>query len=147
MPEPRYLHPNHAEVAAEIIDDEVIIIRLTDGVYYSMEGVGVLVWRLLEAARSLDDIVQAISETYAVDADRAGDDAKELIESLKRERLVVAGVGAQTQTTGSGESHDRPAGLQYAKPALHVYEDMNDLLALDPPAPGHRRFDSSDVPD
>lgn len=148
MSELTCLQPNHGEIAAEIIDNEVIMIRLTDGIYYSMEGVGVLVWRLLEAGGSIDDIVKEVIEVYEADVDQVSNDLTELFESLQRERLIVTGDRAQamnSQTALKTDGDFTPS--QYQKPSLHVYEDMNDLLALDPPSPGQQHFDSSDIPD
>ncbi len=38
------LRPREEEVASKVIDGEAIIINLANGVYYSMDKVGALVW-------------------------------------------------------------------------------------------------------
>lgn len=136
------LQPNYAETAAEVLDSEVIIIRLTDGMYYSMQGVGVCVWRLIEAKHDVDDIVRAVMERYGVELDRVKGDIDNLIESLLSERLIISDESS-TKKVRAKIPTDRDLGaLSYETPTLNVYEDMNDLLALDPPSPGRQGFNS-----
>ena len=144
MPNETYLRPNDAEAAAQILDDEVIIIRLADGIYYSMQGVGVLVWRLIDAKRTVDEVIQVIAEHYGVDLDRVGRDIKNLVEGLQKERLIVLSEEPIDGAIRSNVVLDDLDGSHYATPALNVYEDMNDLLALDPPSPGQQAFASPD---
>ena len=80
---------NHHEAAAQVLDNEVIIIRLVDGIYYSMQGVGVLVWNLVEKGGCIEDIVKTVVEHYEVDVKRARKDVTNLIDTLLKERIVV----------------------------------------------------------
>lgn len=137
------LQPNYAEVAAQILDNEVIIIRLGDGIYYSMEGVGVLVWQLIESNNSVDNIIHAVTRYYETDTDRVSKDINNLIESLLSERLVTIYEGTLTKASQNEPTVDHNLDTaSYETPTLNVYEDMNDLLALDPPAPGRQGFNS-----
>jgi len=133
MPEHRgTFAPNRNEVAAKVIDGELIIIRLSDGTYYSMDNVGTQVWELLERGHALPAVIATLAAWYGVAADRVERDAAALVDELLAERLVVAaGAG------GGGEEGARPADLlAYDAPRLNVYRDMGNLLALDPPTPG-----------
>ena len=49
--------PREEEVASKVIDGEAIIINLANGVYYSMDKVGALVWDLLQTGYSLDEVI------------------------------------------------------------------------------------------
>ena len=63
--------PREEEVASKVIDGEAIIINLANGVYYSMDKVGALVWERVQAGYTLDDVIRAVTGAYDV-APRAG---------------------------------------------------------------------------
>ena len=51
---------NREEVVSKVIDGELIIIRLSDGTYYSMENVGTRVWELVERHHDLPAVVRRL---------------------------------------------------------------------------------------
>lgn len=133
------LCPNESEVAAKVIDGEVIIIRLSDGLYYSISGVGCLVWELIERRMTVGEILETVAARHDVPEAQVRDDVTSLVVELSRERLV-----SHTTEAGSALADEAPAdgapadGVKapYEAPVLQKYQDMADLLALDPPAPG-----------
>jgi hypothetical protein len=131
-PETR-LAPNVKELAAKVMDGEAIIINLANGIYYSMDQVGGLIWGLISAGRSLEEISSQICRTYDVGADRALADLEQVAKELLQENLVV--IADATETAPPDAGAERPVKLPYEPPALNKYRDMADLLALDPPMP------------
>jgi hypothetical protein len=127
------LAPNAQEVAGEVIDREAIVINLSTGIYYSMDGVGAAIWALVEEHCTLEQIVASVVAAYDVDADRAENDVRAVVEELVRERLVVV---AEHEESSDVTPEDAADKLAYVTPRLTSYHDMGDLLALDPPAPG-----------
>ncbi len=126
--------PNRDEVAAKVIDGELIIIRLSDGTYYSMDNVGTRVWELIERRCDLPTMLETIAAWYDMPVDRVAGDTTPLVEELLAERLIVPCAPAATQRPGP---EPRPSDLlAYDTPRLNVYRDMGNLLALDPPTPG-----------
>lgn len=122
------------EVVAKIMDGEAVIINLANGMYYSLDNVGGLVWALIEDGCRMDEIAAAINARYEVASARAQEDVLLLASRLLQEGLVAI-----------DEQEDRPLRsapasvahkLPYASPLLNAYSDMEDLLALDPPTPG-----------
>jgi hypothetical protein len=132
-PETR-LAPNLKQLAAKVMDGEAIIINLTNGIYYSMDEVGGLVWELICDGRSLKEISAEISRGYDVSADQALADLQPLTAKLLEEDLVSLADSAEIAPPGARP--EPAARLPYEAPTLHKYRDMADLLALDPPMPG-----------
>jgi hypothetical protein len=132
------LCPNDAEVAAKVMDGEAIIINLSNGMYYSMDEVGGLIWEMIAEGHSLQDIVSTIPRRYDVEPDRARGDVERLAGELLRENLVL--VSDREEATPAIPPPDRRERLPYATPELQKYRDMGDLLALDPPMPAPREF-------
>jgi hypothetical protein len=126
--------PREEEVASKVIDGEAIIINLANGVYYSMDKVGALVWDRLQAGYTLDDVVTAVAGAYAVPREQAESNVRELVEELVQENLVIPSEDSGAHpAAGTIEPQEK---VPYEIPKLNIYRDMGDLLALDPPVPG-----------
>jgi Coenzyme PQQ synthesis protein D (PqqD) len=122
------------EVAAKVMDGEAILINLSNGIYYSMDKAGGLVWEMVEGRRSVEEMAACIVARYEVSAEQARADLERLMEELVQENLVTE---AEEGTAGSGVSEPAVTErLPYEAPKLNIYRDMGDLLALDPPTPG-----------
>jgi hypothetical protein len=122
------------EIAAKVIDGEAIIIDLANGIYYSMDKVGGLIWDMVQSEHSLEEMIVAVTDRYQVSREQVDADVQALIEELLRENLVAVsengGPAAEMRQVAPGEK------LPYEAPKLNIYRDMGDLLALDPPTPG-----------
>ena len=128
------LSPNRDEVVSKVIDGEAIIINLSNGIYYSMDKVAGLIWDLIDRETRVEEIVGEITARYDVTRSQVEAHVKRLVEELFQEKLVV-------ESNGEVVSDKLPEGvvgqrLDYEAPALNIYRDMGDLLALDPPQPG-----------
>jgi hypothetical protein len=126
------LEVNLDRAAGDVIDGEAIIINLTTGVYYSMQGIGGEIWAMLNERRTFGAMLDAIAATYDVTGDVARRDLDTVLGQLLEEGLI------QVASTPAPE-HAAPAAdtkKPYQPPSLQVYRDMQELLALDPPAPG-----------
>ena len=126
--------PRGEEIASKVIDGEAIIINLANGIYYSMDKVGAVVWDLLLAGRTLDEVIVAVMGAYDVTREQAESNVRELVQELMQENLVVS-------SQNGGSVPEKPPVVQqgknpYEPPKLNIYRDMGDLLALDPPVPG-----------
>lgn len=72
------------------IDDEVVLMKLDTGEFFSMTGTGRDIWLLIDGSRDRDAIVAAlVSEFDGTEADIAGD-VDEYIARLRDAGLVAA---------------------------------------------------------
>ncbi len=129
-----HLRPREEEIAAKVIDGEAIIINLANGIYYSMDKVGGLVWDLLQRGHNLEEIIVTVNDRYDVSREQAQADLEALVNELLRENLVAL----LEKGAPAAEKHqlEQQGKLPYETPKLNIYRDMGDLLALDPPTPG-----------
>lgn len=130
----RVLRPNSEEVASEVMDGEAVLINLSNGMYYSIDGIGGVIWERIEQGRRLDGVCEEISAHLGIERATVDADVAAFLAQLRAENLVV-----DTDPSDAGAEPDGmplPEGLSYAPPTLNVYRDMGDLLALDPPMPG-----------
>ena len=128
------VQPNKEEVAAKVMDGEAILINLSNGIYYSMDKVGAVVWELVERNFSPEEMVATIMSRFEVETEKVQADVERLLKELGDEKLILAADGV-----AAGE-REQPAQVDtkqpYEPPQLNTYRDMGDLLALDPPTPG-----------
>jgi hypothetical protein len=125
---------NADKVIASLIDGEPVMINLSSGVYYSMDGVGAFIWQRIDAAHSAEEIAGALTAHYEVALEQAREDVVRLAAQLFDEEVVVA---ADDATPAAAVNGTPPAErLPYAAPQLDIFRDIGHLCALDPPMPG-----------
>jgi hypothetical protein len=121
---------NDKSVVQETFDDEVIVVNLDAGAYYSLEGAGARVWSLIGAGTGLDQIVAALEQEYDGPPAQMRAATESLLRELLEESLVLEdGTAAAAVGTGREAPAARPP---FAAPRLTKYTDMRDLLILDP---------------
>ena len=123
--------PNDKQVISKIIDGEAIIIKLEQGVYYSLNELGSVIWKNIEEKNSSSAIIDYIVSNYSVEISRAKQDVINFLNEMDKEQLVVP--NNKSITPKVKHKSDK---LSYMAPQLEAYRDMEDLLALDPPVPG-----------
>lgn len=70
------------------ISGEAYILQLDNGVYFSLDGVGALVWEMVQEPRSVREIRARILSEYDVDEQRCEQDLIELLHDLHARKLV-----------------------------------------------------------
>jgi len=123
---------NEKEVAAKVIDGEAIIINLANGLYYSLEKTGALAWVLMGGGYSLDESADLLSAWFSEPRDRVRADLDKLAKDLVGQKLIIPDQQAGSRVKVALEP---PRGDAYETPVLNTYDDMGDVLALDPPLP------------
>jgi hypothetical protein len=122
------LKPAHG-VVREAFDDEVVIINLDSGTYYSLNGSGVAVWTTIENGATLDRIVTVVAARYEAETTTIEADVRQLIERLLTEQLICEDPAG---TNGPGLVPSEGKRQQYEAHGLSVFTDMQELLRLDP---------------
>jgi len=123
---------NEKEVAAKVIDGEAIIINLANGLYYSLEKTGALAWVLMGGGYSLDESADLLSAWFSEPRERVRADLDKLAKDLVGQKLIMPDQEAGSRVKVALEP---PTGDAYETPVLNTYDDMGDVLALDPPLP------------
>jgi len=129
------LCPKEDEVAAKVMDGEAILINLSTGTYYSMDGPGGLIWETIERRPSIEEIVAVIYTRYDVEPSRAEADVQHVVAQLLEEGLIGISGSGSSRSEFQSPSPQSPKQA-YTTPKLNIYRDMAQLLALDPPTPG-----------
>lgn len=128
MPVTHRLRINTPVVASQEIDGETILIHFDSGRYYCANATGSAVLGLVAAGATTAEITSAMIAHYqATDGDIPALVAA-FLANAELEGLLVPTEQAPTPTPQA-----RPlAGGAFAPPALERFDDLQDLLMLDP---------------
>ena len=121
---------NSPQVVCEEFDEEIIIVKLETGTYFSTRDSGAEMWRLLADGAPLSAVEAAILRLYDVDRRLLSDSLRGFVSELCEHHLLVrvedtAAIQYETSTPATERR-------QFQTPALDSYSDMQDLLVLDP---------------
>ena len=107
--------PNKNKVVSEIFEDEVVVVNLESGTYYSFRKAALGVWKMIEAGCNHEQIMAYADEVEAVNS---------FLQYLGQDSLIIS----DDLIVAEWSFNDRLEG----KPEYNKYEDMKDLLLLDP---------------
>jgi hypothetical protein len=127
------LRVNERHVNASIIDGEAIIINLESGLYFSLDRCGAAAWALLSGGHSIAEAATFLARACSADASTVRDGLLALGAELL-ERTLVSTAEAGMGNAAAVDLSQFALGA-WTPPTLNVYDDMGDVLALDPPLP------------
>ncbi len=78
-----------AGVHAREFGDEIVLVDVRRGVYFSLNAVGNVVWKALAAGASIAAAVDAVLAQFDVDAEVARADTEALVAELREARLLI----------------------------------------------------------
>jgi len=81
----------HPQVLSQRGAEGIVLLSLSHGRYYTLEGVGARAWELCDGTRNRREVGVAISREYDVPLERVDADLAELIDDLVSEELLAAG--------------------------------------------------------
>lgn len=126
---------NTPTVVTEAFDDEIVILHLESGTYYSLEKSGAVIWTLLQQGVNLPEISARIAATYTISSAKSEQSVQHFIEELLQEKLIISAHATAQSGPNQGIKTDACSSAQeqqFTSPHLHKYTDMQDLLLLDP---------------
>jgi hypothetical protein len=78
-----------------LIDGEVVAMRISDGVYLTLDGIGSRVWELVAEPSTFGDLCAALAAEYGVDPPTCERDVGPFLEGLCREGIVELSLGTR----------------------------------------------------
>lgn len=127
---------NLPAVVSEVFDDEIVIIHLESGAYYSLDQSSALIWELIQQGATETEIVSKIAAHYALVTESLVAVVQPFITELCREQLIIADTAVTQACQPAGakltDSSFGTAKGPFTPPRLHKFTDMQDLLLLDP---------------
>lgn len=119
---------NAPGVVCDVVDEEVVIVHLETGVYYSTDKAGFNAWQLIAAGHPVDAVIAGVTASYEGDADDIAKQVSDLVKVLSDEGLIVP----RNDTSPAAEVAAPNTKSPFEGIELHKFRDMEDLLLLDP---------------
>lgn len=130
----RFFACNAPGVIFERFEDETVVINLDSGRYYTLDPVGAEVWRRLNQGVALDQMIAEVQRDYEGDAAVIESSVREFVELLLSEQLM-----RPTMSLDAAHGEGLPAPVAspptreaFRPPTLAKYDDMAEMLLLDP---------------
>jgi hypothetical protein len=70
------------------IDDEIVVMHLGTGEFFSLSGTAAATWRLIDGQRDRHTLVEALAQEFAAESDEIAREIDQFIEQLKVAGLV-----------------------------------------------------------
>ncbi len=126
---------NKPKVIHEVFEDEVVIVNLGDGVYYSLDRVGAVIWNSINDGAPESEMVARLTRQFESNGVDLDSEVRRLLKELQDEDLIVQ--CADDSPSVAPQTDDRSLGVvvpkqKFAPPVLARYTDMKDILLLDP---------------
>jgi Coenzyme PQQ synthesis protein D (PqqD) len=126
------LRMNSPQVISETIQGETIVIHLTTGTYYSLQGTGAEVWDALNAGASVAEAVDGLAAHYEASREEIDEAVAQLVRDLRSEDLVADVDGEGPPAPAAMQNGSAAERKPFAAPRLEKFTDMQDLVLLDP---------------
>jgi len=73
------------------LDDEIVVMKLETGEFFSITGSGTAIWRLIDGKRDRDLLLAELAAEFAAKGDEIAADVDEFLALLHHEGLLAAG--------------------------------------------------------
>jgi hypothetical protein len=80
----------HADVMAQQLGDETVILHLRSGTYFGLGPIGTRVWQLIEKGHGLDEILDVLVLEFEVERLQLEHDIDLLVQDLLAHELIQA---------------------------------------------------------
>ncbi len=123
---------NKPHVSTERFDNEIMIVNLESGNYYSLTGVAADVWDMIENGCSQEAILNEVQMLYRGSPEMMRNALTEFASDLTRENLVVPAESRSAEPQYTPVLRDSSQPTDFTAPVLEKYTDMQELLLIDP---------------
>ena len=129
---------SHAQIVQETFDDEVVVVNLGAGTYYSLGNSGADIWNSALNGDNVEQIIVTLVSRYDAPRDAIENATLAFLQQLQEEELLASfeysnAAAIQTSDLVSHiASHSATTRAPFAAPDLQKFTDMQALLMLDP---------------
>ena len=117
------------QIIHESVGSEVTIVNLSNGHYYNLANLGGEVWALIISGQGFSEILSILESSFSKDKETLKSDLSQFISSLLNEDILMK---VENNLTSPPSIWGKFDFLEYEKPHLEVFTDIEELLLLDP---------------
>ena len=124
--------PNDADIIYENFGNEVVLINLKTGTYYSLVDSAQIIWECIVKRFCLSNVIRVFGSEKD---NKIKEEVCRFIDELKEEKLIVSSDQVNGERKVNREivtPHDAFKANTFTPPVLKKYTDQQELLLLDP---------------
>ncbi len=87
------MYTRTGDVIEADVGGEIVLLHTQNWQYFEFDKVGAAIWNLLNAPKSLDSLVTALTAQFEVDQDRCREETQAFLDDMVAQGLVTAGNG------------------------------------------------------
>ena len=125
----RIYRVDEPKVISETFENEIVAINFDSGSYYGMTKAAMEIWHLLKQGASAETIVRHLASRYDAEPAVIAEAMDRFLTRLREQELIVE---TEAVDAAGGTEYPHDARRPWEPPELSVYDDMQDLLLLDP---------------
>ncbi len=76
------------EIVFSEIDDQIVLMSIDNGTYYSLDAIATRIWELLEQPRNLNSLVATLTSEFEVDKKQCTADVSHFLEKMENNKMV-----------------------------------------------------------
>lgn len=128
---PEAIRINAPNVVSEVFEQEVVVVNLESGCYFSLMGSAPTIWMVLErGAIRIDQLIETLIQAYDCNNEECRSEIAGFLNQLLEQQLIVPADPEEAgNTTNSPSTAERTL---FQPPVLEVFTDLQDILLLDP---------------
>jgi hypothetical protein len=115
----------------ERFGDEIVIINLDSGAYYSAQGMASIIWGAIVEGASEANVRRRIEAEFSGNSDEISYAIAKFLDQLVEESLADAHYVVDSEGEQAGVVIGAPEKV-FTVPLLQKYTDMEEMLLLDP---------------
>lgn len=124
----RHFRLNEPDVTFESFEGEILLINLANGNYYSLRGSAPVVWPWLIQGHTVEKIAATVATLCAQPVATIQREVQAFVDQLLQAKLITPRAEAPVDAIDATGA----TIATYAAPSVEAYNDMQDLLMLDP---------------
>ena len=82
------IYERNADVALRVIENEAVILTPHDNVLHQLNNVGTDIWQLLNGKRSVQEVIDEMSQIYEASNERIALDTMSFLLQMREKKLI-----------------------------------------------------------
>jgi hypothetical protein len=123
---------NSQEIIWQMIEGECILLNLSNGNYFSLDNLGVLIWQSVIHSLSAEQLMNALRDHLPEEGGGIADSVEGVLEALQQEGLIIPSDDSSADMAGfmSQMNSMVSEGKVIVKSAkLHAYKNIQEKYA------------------
>jgi hypothetical protein len=116
-------------IISDLFGEEVVLVNLDSGVYYSLRGSATEMWIRIQNNYSISEILADLSTLYDLNSEELTNQINLFIEQLIDEKLIKSSQSMKKVELAFDTNNSK---ISFPSPILEVFSDMQEILLLDP---------------